>query len=66
MDSKKKPTGVGEDVAHRPMLISEDELAENWKRTFGSYYEEGEDASPKTRVEKKNRKSSSVSNEKMG
>ena len=56
MDEKKKPTGVGEDTAHRPMIITEDELADNWNRIFGHYYEENENASTKARVEKTKRK----------
>ena len=66
MDKKKKPTGVGEDTAHRPMIITEDELADNWNRIFGQYYEENENASSKTRMEKKNRKSSNIPNKKVG
>lgn len=66
MDEKKKPTGIGEDTTHRPMVINDETLEENWKRTFGHSKKEKPNATSKTRMENANRKPSNVSNEKVG
>ena len=66
MSEKKKPTGVGEDTAHRPMIIDDRTLEENWKRIFGNPKRRKKNAPTKTRMEKTNRKSSIVSNAKVG
>jgi hypothetical protein len=66
MSEVKKPMGVGEDTAHRPLFITIEKLDENWKRTFGNSKRRKKNVSSQTRVEKKNRKSSSIPDEEVG
>ena len=66
MSETKKPLGIGEDTAHRPMIIDNETLELNWKRIFGNPKRRKKNASIKTRMEKTNRESSIVSNAKMG
>ena len=67
MTDTKKPTGVGEDTAHRPKIVTEDELDKNWKRTFGNSKRRIKNASPtKERMETTVGKLSNISDEKMG